>query len=254
MEKKTSTPSLNRSAVFDWSVITLSFVLSFVFPALKDLVNSGLFSVLMMVALALYTAGAWLKNLPLRYRMTTGGETPRDVPYLIFMLAGHFVIILMLALFAEPAIRKIFFLPSPPAGKADDQAGVLALIDTVISIFVTWIVFSTKKKRKMKKVYDARYLYWREVVADIFLAGGVGILTFIFWEKAIIGMAGNQPISSLSDVWYLFILLACCFMFFYLPLRYLFLIEDHTSNQTWKRFLIIFGFVLMRSLFYMLRI
>lgn len=253
MDKKTSLPAINRSAVFDWSVITICFLLSFIFPRLNDMVKSPAFAWWMLVALLLYIAGAWLKNLPLSYRMTTTDEKPREIPYLIFLLSGHFVIIIVLGFFAEPVFRKIFLIP--PAGPGpDQQAGKLALIYTVISVAVTWIVFSTKKKRKFKRKYDDSYLYWREIIADFLLAGGVGILSFVFWEKAIIGLAGSGPLGTISDIWYLFVLLAFCFMFFYLPLRYLFLIEDHTSNQTWKRFLLIFGFVLLRSLFYMLRI
>lgn len=253
MDNKASSPPVNRAAVFDWSVITITFLLSFVFPALNDVVSSPFFKILMFAALLFYTAGVWLKNLPLRYRMTSANEIPRKIPDLFLLIVGHFIIILVLAFFAEPIIRKVFFLPPAPV-QSDQNAGLIALIDTILSIGITWIVFSTKTKRKLKRNYDARYLYWREIVADIFLAGGVGIMTFIFWEKAIIGIMGSRPLSTLSDIWYLFVLLAVGFIFFYLPLRYLFLIEDHTNNQTWKRFFIIFGFVLIRSLFYMLRV
>lgn len=253
MDKKANLPEINRAAVFDWSVIVLSFLLSFIFPALGKLVYSSAFSVLMLVSLLLYAIGAWLKNLPLSYRLTTTSERPRDVPYLIFLFAGHFIIIVILLIFAEPAVRRIFSLPATGAA-GDKQGGWLVVIDIAVSLVVSIIVFSTKKKRKFKRQYNPGYLYWRELVADVFLAGGVGIITFIFWEKAIIGIAGSRPLSSISDVWFLFLLLAFSYLFFYLPLRYLYLVEDHTSNQTWRRFLLIFGFVLLRSLFYMLGI
>jgi len=46
-----------------------------------------------------------------------------------------------------------------------------------------------------------------------------------------------------------FLILAICFVLFYLPLRYLFLVEDHSSRQTWQRFFLIFGFLAIRFLF-----
>lgn len=49
-----------------------------------------------------------------------------------------------------------------------------------------------------------------------------------------------------------FLFLGIFFIFFYLPLRYLFLVEDHGSRQTWQRFLIIFGFLAIRFLFILL--
>jgi hypothetical protein len=45
----------------------------------------------------------------------------------------------------------------------------------------------------------------------------------------------------------LFIFLSFAFMLFYLPLRYLYLIEDD-SNKAWRRLLLIFMFILIRAL------
>lgn len=250
MEKKINLPVTNRAALFDWSVITLSFLLSFIFPALGKMFYSPAFPVLMLTAFLLYAAGVWLKNLPLSYRLTTNSEKPRDIPYMIFLFIGHFIILIVLLIFAEPAVRKLLSMPADRSANNKD-GGMVVLVDMLIALVVSFLVFSTKKKRKFKRIYNARYLYWREIIADIFLAAGVGIITFIFWEKAIMGIAGGRPVSSLLDVWFLFVLLAFSYLFFYLPLRYLFLLEDHTSNQTWKRFLVIFGFVLIRALFFM---
>ena len=242
----------NRPAFFDWLVFFISFSLGFVFPSLKDFVISPSFSYWMLVALSLYTAGAWLKHRPLSYRVTTTGESLREVPYMLFLLIGHWIIIITAIIFAEPAIRKIFSLA--PLHEKDPLSGWLIFASIIVSLFITWIVFRSKKRKHFKKRYTPSYLFRRELVADVILVAGVSILSFIFWEKGIMAMLTNAKTSSISDIWFLFFLLGICFMLFYLPLRYLFFIEDHSNRQTWKRLLFIFGLILLKSLFEMLRI
>jgi hypothetical protein len=205
----------------------------------------------MLMALLLYTAGAWLKHLPLSYRVTTTGEHLREVPYVLFLLTGHWIILITAIIFSGPAARKILSLP--PLHEKDPLTGWLIFLSIILSLFITWIVFRSKRKH-FKKTYTSQYLFHRELIADIILVAGVSILSFIFWEKGIMTMLANAKTTSISDIWFLFFMLGLCFMLFYLPLRYLFFIEDHSNRQTWKRLLLIFSLILLKSLFEMLRI
>jgi hypothetical protein len=243
---------INRPAFFDWLVFSISFSLGFIFPSLKEFVISPSFSFWMLAALLLYTGGAWLKHLPLSYRVTTTGEHLREVPYVLFLLIGHWVIIITATMFAEPALRKILNLA--PLHEKDPLTGWLIFLSIIISLFITWIVFRSKKKKHFKKRYTTSYLFQRELIADIILVAGVSVLSFIFWEKGIMTLLAGRPIASIRDVWFLFFMLGICYMLFYLPLRYLFFIEDHSNRQTWKRLLLIFCLILLKSLFEMLRI
>src|SRR5881394_2270935 len=94
----------NRTALFDWLVIGLSFSLGFIFPDLKDLVTSPSLSYWMLAGLLLYTTGTLLKHRPLSYRVTTTGENLREVPYMIFLVLGHWIIIFTAMIFAETAV------------------------------------------------------------------------------------------------------------------------------------------------------
>src|SRR5512137_1039015 len=83
----------NRAAIFDWAVISISFLLGFIFPTLKDFIVSGGFQNWMFAALVCYCAGVLLKHLPLSYRLQFA--RPRSVPYIIFLLIGHWLIFLV---------------------------------------------------------------------------------------------------------------------------------------------------------------
>ena len=127
----------------------------------------------------------------------------------------------------------------------------------IIIIFVFY--FSNKFNFKivfgwLTKYFSAKYLFRRELVADIFLLAAVSILSFVFWEKGIISLLSHRKTASVGDVWFLFVFLAIAYIIFYLPLRYLFLVEDHFSRKTWRRMLLIFAFLLIKSLFEMLKI
>jgi hypothetical protein len=118
----------------------------------------------------------------------------------------------------------------------------------IVAGFITWIVFRHKKKIKPNERHTPEFLFRRELIADILLVSGVSIFSFIFWEKGILPMLASRPASAVSDIWFLFIILGITFVLFYLPLRYLFLVEDHSNRQTWKRMLLIFSLLLIRSL------
>jgi hypothetical protein len=244
--------TINRPAVFDWLVFLTSFSLGFVFPDLKDFVTSRSFPYWMLTALLLYTAGALLKHLPLCYRVATTGESLREVPYNLFLLIGHWIILFVAIIFSDAAVRRIFRLPVE--GTNEPAAPYIMVGNIFLAGLITWLVYRTKRGRSVKKKYSARYLFFRELVADLLLIAGVGILSFIFWDKGIMALLTNAKTASFGDVGFKFVFLAICFMLFYLPLRYLFFIEDHSKRQTWNRLLLIFGFILLKSLFEMLRI
>jgi hypothetical protein len=235
----------NRSAMFDWLVFCISFGLGFIFPSLGQFVDKSFFSWLMLIALVAYTVGAWLKHLPLYYRMLRNGTQPRDISYLLFLLLGHWVIMVMVMIFSGQALAKLFGI-SIKEHNNDLEAG-MAVFSTFLSVFITWVVYHHKKRIKPEEHYSNKYLFWREIIGDALLLISVSFFTFIFWEKGIMSLL-NRPATGFSDLWAMFLLLSMAFVIVYLPLRYLYLIEDHSSRQTWKRLMFIFGFIVLRSI------
>ena len=63
----------NRAAIFDWLSFLLGFALSFIFPSLRELARSDMFSPFILWALVAYITGALLKDVPLRYRFNRSG-------------------------------------------------------------------------------------------------------------------------------------------------------------------------------------
>jgi hypothetical protein len=243
---------VNRAALFDWIVLLTSFLLSFAFPSLKDFISSPGFSYWILTSLLLYITGAALKHLPLSYRLSFSGKETPMVPYIIFLLVGHWFIILFLVILAESAIRNILHLPTLTA---ENTANWQIITGSMIAAsFVTWLVYRTKSKRKKKKKYSENYLFWQEMIADILLIAGVSIITFIFWEKGVMGMLGQASKRTIGDIWFLFVFLAILFLFFYLPLRYLFFVEDRERGRNRRRLMLIFVFILIKALFEMLEI
>lgn len=242
----------NNTALFDWLVLGVSFLLGFAFPSLLDFVSSPYFSYWMLAALVLYAAGVWLKQLPLYYRINRSGNSPETVPLTLFLVIGHWIIFLVVFIFAETAIRKI--LGIPPENVKDAAKGTFMFSSMIVATFITYLVFRSPAKMKKRVGLSAQYLFRRELIADIFLLTAVSILSFVFWEKGIIKLLTYKPTASVGDVWFLFIFLAIAYILFYLPLRYLFLVEDHFSRKTWRRMLLIFAFLLIKSLLEMLKI
>lgn len=239
----------HRAAIFDWSVITISFLLGFIFPTIKDFAGSGGFHYWMLAALLSYSAGAALKHLPLCYRLHVAGQ-PRAVPYILFLVVGHWFIFLFVIIFAEPAFRELVALP--PLTQKNTGSWQQILAASVISAFVTWLVYRNKSKWKGRKEGAAGTLFYRELIADILLISSVSIFSFACWEKGVMAMLARSSTQTIGDIWFLFVFLAILFLFFYLPLRYLYFVEDREGGRNRRRLFLLFGFMLLRALFEML--
>ena len=242
----------HRAAIFDWLVLLISFTLGFTFPTLGDFIRSPLFYNLMLIALLLYLVGAALKHLPLSYRLSTSGKKIQPVSYVLFLLIGHWFILFFLVIVAEPAFRNLLGIPA--IKKGEDVSWQLIISALLISVTGTWMVYRNKSNRIFSKQPDPKYLERQEMLADMLLVAGVSIISFIFWEKGIMGMVDQMDKKSIGVIIFLFFFLAALFVFFYLPLRYLFFIEDREGGRNRKRLFMIFGFILLKALFEMLQI
>jgi len=240
----------NRAAIFDWSVISISFLMGFIFPTLKDFIVSGGFHYWMFAALLLYVAGALLKHVPLAYRLQFSKQ--RAVPYILFLLIGHWLILLVVILFAELPFRQLAGLP--PLSGDESVSWPLILIASGLSALITWLVYRSKTNRKSRNTYTAANLFFREMTAYLLRISSVSVLTFFFWEKGVMAMLARSSTQTIGDIWFLFVFLSILFLFFYLPLRYLYFVEDREGGRNRKRLLYIFGFVLLRALFEMLNL
>ncbi len=242
----------NRAAIFDWSVIFISFMLGFAFPTMSDFIRSDGFFYWLVTGLFLYIVGAVLKHLPLSYRMSFSSHDPKPVPYTMFLIVGHWFIFLIVFILCEGVFRKMLDLPAMTDKNGGGWEMILAAC--LGAAMITWLAYRTKSKRKNRKKYSDRFLFTMEFVADLLLVAGVSILSFVFWEKGVMGMLVRAKTETIGDIWFLFVFLAILYLFFYLPLRYLYFVEDRKAGANRNRLLFIFGFLLLRALIEMLTI
>lgn len=248
MQKEKQSLWQNKPALFDWSVVVLSTLLGLFFPSLGDFAGTTGFSFWMLGALVLYTAGALLKDLPLSRRLSSPATPPRQVPFLLFLLIGHWILLLTVTILSENAFRALAGMPPLPANYSAEATSVIFYI--LVPLFITWLVFRTKSNRRKRRVYPAGFLVKIEWVADILLFLSVSVFTFLFWEKGALAMLKSRQTVTVGDVWFLFIFLAILYVLVFLPLRYLYFIEDRSSYG--KRLRYLFGFLLLRVLFEMI--
>jgi len=234
-----------KPAVFDWLVFTISLLMGIIFPELKNFAGSASFSVWMLAALLLYATGLWLKHRPLYYRLAKQGSEPNTVPLLLFLIVGHWVIMLMLVMLSGDGLRLIAGIQQLGMGK--NVSGTEIFSDIIISMFITWLAF--RPGGKNKKQLNEAYLSRRELTGDVLLITGVSILSFVFWEKSLLASMEHMSLDSFGNIVMLFVFLTACYILFYLPLRYLYLVEERSSRQMWRRLLLIFLLILLRGLF-----
>jgi hypothetical protein len=246
MRKAVAYAKDNRPAMFDWMVFLGSFLLGFIFPSLSNFADSPVFAWWMLSALLLYLLGAYLKRLPLYYRMNKGGEQPEVPGFLLFLLLGHWIIMVFALFFSSTAIDYML------GGKGKLlENGVTVLLIMILAGFITWMVYHSKKFNRPKQYSDG-FIFRRELVADICLLCSICFFSFVFWEKSIVEFLAASSPKTIAEIIMLFILLGLVYMLCYLPLRYLFLVEDHHHRATWQRMFFIFFLILIRTLLHAL--
>ncbi|MFZ1453891.1 MAG: hypothetical protein WAT20_14390 [Ferruginibacter sp.] len=233
----------NKPAIFDWLVFSISLLLGLIFPELGDLTASASFSGWMLGGLVLYMLGLWLKHRPVYARLANQAKPQKGISYMLFLIIGHWLIMLAVVMIAESAFRNIIGLPQLPTD--NPTSGCQVFTSIVLSILITWLAF--RPGGKSRKPVTEKYLFKRELAGDILLISAVSLLSFVFWEKSILAAMAHMRMDSIGDILMLFIFLGFAYMLFYLPLRYLYLIEDH-SSKAWRRLLLIFMLILVRAL------
>lgn len=238
----------NKPAIFDWLVFAISLLMGLIFPELRDLTASTSFSGWILAGLVLYIIGLWLKHRPVYYRLAIKGRQQKHPALLLFLIMGHWITMLAVVVIAEQAFRQLVGLPAVP--KDHPTSGWQVFINIVVSIAVTWFAF--RPARRSNKTLTEKYLIRRELIGDVVLISAVSMLSFVFWENSILSAMAHMRMDTLGNITVLFIFLCFVYMLFYLPLRYLYLIEDQ-PRQAWRRLLLIFILILVRGLFEALR-
>ena len=220
-------PEKIHGLLFDGAVFFTNPVLIGYIPRLEETTDNPRAGVFLFAAVITQIAGALLKAGPLNQRMArnhTGGESGWFMKVLLFLLFIQFTTV---SLFGFTLLGEL--IGRSPREVLDNSLWViLSLFIGAVTLFVVWRAGEGDPSRSNKQ-----YPAWIEFGADFLLWISVTILTQVFWVS-LVGLLEPGQIPGLGVVSViLLIAYSLLFIFFYLPSRYLFLIEDSRSPYTW---------------------
>lgn len=230
MARKAVKPEKIHGLLFDGAVFAGSIVLASRLPRLGDEVADSAAGILLLAAVLAQAAGAYGKRPYLRWRLSgrkrssSGGLAWGFMQALLFI---HFLLFTVMTLFGL-SLLGIARLDDAPGFF---QGDLWVLASLLAGAAVTLMVRSASQPG----VRDAPPPGpgWLEYAADGLLWLSVILVTRFFWDGLLL-MAEPAAGSGFSGSGLLLLAaLSLLFVFFYLPCRYLFLVEDYRSPLTW---------------------
>ncbi len=217
--------------IFDGAIFfgNIAFIGSL--PRLGDEVAETTAGTLLLLAVLTQMAGAWWKKGFLAERLAHGKPPPPHGlarGFMDILLFLHFLLFSVMTLFAFRLLGIYDMGSSGSIYKGD----LWVLIAFLVGLFTTFLVRGAVRRKEVGS--NAKIgPNWLEFGADGLLWVSASLVTRIFWDGLVgliepasgIGMSG-QGIVLLAALSFLYI-------FFYLPGRYLFLVEDYQSVLTW---------------------
>lgn len=213
-------------ANFFGSIINLSFV-----PTLGDEVVSTTGGALLLLAVASQMAGALLKRAYLPARLANRRESSKDRlknGFLSLLLFNHFLLFSVISLFGF-SLLGIYDIQGSGGFY---QGDVWVFISLVVGGLCTYFVFLAERGGPTA-ARRREWAGWLEFGADGLLWISVSLVTRIFWDGLVEIIEPSRGIGLNSTGLVLMVAMSILYLFFYLPSRYLFLVEDYRSGWTW---------------------
>ena len=229
-----------HGAVFDWSVMFFSTMLSFVFPSLSDFIHSPYARSIILIALVLFIIGTILKRIPLVTRLELKPRTSKSSWGILIPV--QFCIMIVVGYLSAEEIGKI----TGWYKTGEENPGPIIFISVFLAILTSSLT-AWASMSKVRKRYSDEWLRRREMKADIMLIVATSVFTFIFWDLGPESYMKSHPIRDFGVIIPVFIFILMCYVIFYLPFRYLYIIEDGHKKATWRRMWIVLLIVFVRS-------
>jgi hypothetical protein len=214
------------SATFLGNIAFFSFV-----PRLGDDVAETTAGILLLLAVLTQIAGAWwkkgylgrrlaLRRQPLPNRLAKG--------FMDVLLFLHFILFSVITLFAV-ALLGIYELEGSESVFRGDIWVLIAFLVGGVTTYRVW---------KAGQPYDVHADHktrpgWLEFGADGLLWVSVSLVTRIFWDGLVVLIEPASGIGLGGEGIILLVAVFILYVFFYLPGRYLFLVEDYQYALTW---------------------
>jgi hypothetical protein len=178
------------------------------------------------IAIITQFLGAWLKqgSLGQRLQQTPKGQGVLDgwMNLLIFL---HFILFTVIALMCFMLLRQ---------EDNSTQEDYWVLVAALIAGITSYMVWRAGKGNDTKG-HKERGLGLTEYVADGLLWVSISIITRFFWDTWYVELTPSRGIGLSGNGIILILGLSILFVVFFLPGRYLYLIEDYRFPGTWLR-------------------
>lgn len=177
------------------------------------------------IAIITQFLGAWLKRGALSQRLQ-GSSKRKGVleNWMNLLLFLHFILFTVVA-------GMCFMLLGLEGDTTEDFWILVALVIAGITSYMVW----RAGRGNGKQEHQERGLDLSEYVADGLLWVSISIITRFFWETWYVELAPSRGIGLTRNGIIIIVGLSILFVVFYLPGRYLFLIEDYRFPGTWVR-------------------
>jgi magnesium-transporting ATPase (P-type) len=228
-----NSPDRVRGFVFDLAVLAGNIIFTFSILERSDDFPDRDIGFLLLAAMITQFLGAVLKSRPLQFRLS--GRSPRKTDDLLDKFMGvllffHFILFTIICLMTLSLLGVVDLGDRSSSGD-DLWVGVSLLIAGLLT-YTVWRAGKRPEKAPTKMI---KYPIAQEALADGLLWISVSIVTRFFWETWYLEIEPSRGIGISLRAIVLLVSLSLLFVVFYMPSRYLFLVEDYRYVRTWVR-------------------
>jgi magnesium-transporting ATPase (P-type) len=228
-----TTPNAIHGFIFDLAVLAGNIIFAVsILDQTEDLPDRTV-GLLMALAIVAQLFGAILKSSPLKQRLwkkpSRSGKGILD-KFMDVLLFFHFILFSVVCLLAMDLLGIVNLVDRSASGE-----DLWVVISLVIAAILTFSVWRAGKRPGESLPETAQHSILQEALADGLLLISVSIITRFFWESWYLELEPSRGIGFSPRAIVLLVGLSLLFVVFYLPSRYLFLVEDYRYLRTWVR-------------------
>ncbi len=218
--------------IFDGATFLGNAALFSAAPRLGDDADEFTAGLLVLLAVLTQLAGAWWKQGFLAQRLTRSMLPPSKGPgrgFLNLLVFSHFILFSVMTVFAFGLLGIYQMNGSGGFFRGE----VWIIIGFLLGGFTTYRVWVAEPRKNTPAEARPVSIPALEFGADGLLWVSVSLVTRIFWDGLVALIEPASGIGISGDGLMLLGAMAFLFVVFYLPGRYLFLVEDYHSRRTW---------------------
>jgi len=228
-----TSPDRVRGLIFDLAVLAGNLIFTLSILERSENLSDRNIGFLLLAAMITHLLGAVLKSGPLKYRLS--GKSSRQTDDLLDKFMGvllffHFILFTIICLMSLGLLGIVNLVDRSSSG--DDIWVGLSLLIAGLLTYTVWRAGNRPEKVPTKII---RFPNAQEALADGFLWISVSIITRFFWETWYLEIEPSRGIGFSLLGLVLLVALSLLFVVFYIPSRYLFLVEDYRYGKTWLR-------------------